>query len=128
MQGGFRPGRGCLEQIGEKAREKKCRVYVGFIDLEKAYDRVSREALWQVLRMMKELKMGMGRIGVRFQEEGREWRLPDLLYRDDLDLCGESEEDSRAMAGRFTEVCRSRGLKVNKGKSNVILSGGEEGL
>ena len=30
-----------LKQIGEKAREKKRRVYVGFIDLEKAYDRVN---------------------------------------------------------------------------------------
>ena len=40
-----------LKQIGEKAKEKKCRVYVGFIDLEKAYDRVNRKALWQVLRM-----------------------------------------------------------------------------
>ena len=26
-------------------------MYVGFIDLEKAYDRVNMEALWQVLRM-----------------------------------------------------------------------------
>ena len=26
-------------------------MYVGFIYLEKAYDRVNREALWQVLRM-----------------------------------------------------------------------------
>ena len=26
-------------------------VYVGFMDLEKAHDRVNREALWQVLRM-----------------------------------------------------------------------------
>ena len=26
-------------------------VYVGFIDLEKVYVRVNREALWQVLRM-----------------------------------------------------------------------------
>ena len=26
-------------------------MYVGFIDLEKTYDRVNREALWQVLRM-----------------------------------------------------------------------------
>ena len=34
-----------LEQIGEKAREKQSRVYVGFIDLEKAYHRVNREAL-----------------------------------------------------------------------------------
>ena len=34
-----------------KSREKKYRAYVGFVDLEKAYDRVNREALWQLLRM-----------------------------------------------------------------------------
>ena len=56
-QGGFRVGRGCvdqiftLKQIGEKAREKKRRVCVGFLDLENTYDRVNSEALWQVLRM-----------------------------------------------------------------------------
>ena len=56
-QGGFRAGRGCgdqifaIKQIGEKARESECRVYVGFMDLEKAYDRVISEALCQVLRM-----------------------------------------------------------------------------
>ena len=114
---------------------------MGFIDLEKAYDKVNREALWQELRMydmgnkllngikniyvdssacvrvkgdemerfrigsgvrqgcimspwlfsvymdgvMKEVKMGMG----RFLEDGKEWRLPGLLYADDLVLCGE---------------------------------------
>ena len=53
----FRAGKGCvdqistLKQIGEKARKKKLRLYMGFIDLEKAYDRVNREDLWQVLRM-----------------------------------------------------------------------------
>ena len=95
---------------------------MGFINLEKANDRINMEALLQLLRMydvgrkllngiksiyvnsqscvivkgggsecfrinsgvymdtvMKEVKMGMGRSGVRFQEEGREWRLPDLL-------------------------------------------------
>ena len=40
-QGGFRAGRWfvdqifTLKQIGEKARDKKRRVYVGFINLEK---------------------------------------------------------------------------------------------
>ena len=44
-------GRGCvdqifkLKQIGEKAREKKSRVYMGFIGLEKVYNRVNRETL-----------------------------------------------------------------------------------
>ena len=33
--------------------------------------------------VMKEVKMGMGRRGVRFMEEGREWKLPGLLYADD---------------------------------------------
>ena len=56
-----------------------------------------------------EVKMGMGRRGVRFQMEEREWRLPGLLYADDLVLYGESEEDLRVMVGHFTEVCRRRG-------------------
>ena len=40
-----------IMQIGEKACEKKQRVYVGFMDLEKVYDRVNREALWKMLRI-----------------------------------------------------------------------------
>ena len=49
--------------------------------------------------VMKEVKMGMGRRGVRFLEDGRECRLPGLLYADDVVLCGEVEEDLRAMMG-----------------------------
>ena len=45
------------------------------------------------------VKMGMGWKGVRFQEEGREWRLSALLYTDDLVLCGGSEEDLREIVG-----------------------------
>src|SRR5678815_4343494 len=33
----------------EKMREKKNKLYLGFMDLQQAYDRVNREALWQVL-------------------------------------------------------------------------------
>ena len=32
-------------------------------------------------------------------KEGRECRLPGLLYTDDLVLCGESEEDLRVTVG-----------------------------
>ena len=39
--------------------------------------------------VMKEVKMVMGRRGVIFLEDGREWRLLGLLYADGLVLCGE---------------------------------------
>ena len=70
---------------------------------------------------MKEVEMGIGRRGVRFQEEGREWRLPCFSCADDLVLCGELEEELRALVGRFVEVCRGRGLKVDAGKSKVMV-------
>ena len=51
-------------------REKKKRVYVAFMDLEKAYDRVDRDAMWQVMRIY-----GLGgRVleGIKsFYEQGR---------------------------------------------------------
>ena len=38
---------------------------------------------------------------MRFLEDGREWRIPGLLYADDLVLCDESDEDLRAMVERL---------------------------
>ena len=46
---------------------------------------------------MKEVKVEMGRMGVIFLGEGKKWRLPGLLYADDLVLYGESEEDLKVM-------------------------------
>ena len=37
-------------------------------------------------------------------KEGRELGLPGLLYVDDLVLCGESEEDLKAVVGSFVGV------------------------
>ena len=146
------------------------------MDLEKAYDSVNRNSLWEELRMydvggkllngiksmyvnsvacirikgesecfrinsgmrqgyimspwlfnvyvdtvMKEVKIGMGRREVRFQEEGGEWRLPGLLYADDFVLCGMLEEDMRPVFGCLAEVCRRRCLKVYAGNSKVIV-------
>ena len=62
---------------------------------------------------MKEGKMGMLRKVLRFLEERRVWRLPGLLYADDMVVRGESEEYLRTMVGRFDDVCKRRGRKVN---------------
>ena len=51
---------------------------------------------------------------MRFLENGREWKLPGLLYGDDLVLYGESEEDLRAMVGRLVDVCKRKGTKEFK--------------
>ena len=64
----------------------------------------------------------------KFLEERREWRLPDLLYADQLVLYGESKEDLRVRVIRFAEVCRRRRLKFNGVKSKEMVMNGEEGL
>ena len=57
VQSGFRGGRGSTDQIFidrqiyEKYLRKSKDVYFAFLDLEKAYDRVDRDAMWNVLRL-----------------------------------------------------------------------------
>ena len=50
------------------------------------------------------------------------------MYAVDLVLYGKSGGDLRAIVVRFVEVCKRRGLKVNAGKSKVMVVGREEGL
>ena len=56
-QGGFRRGGGCVDQIftlkqlNEKCTDSGKELHMAFIDLEKAYDRVDRKALWKVLEL-----------------------------------------------------------------------------
>ncbi len=56
-QGGFRKGRGCVDQIFvvkilvEKYLEKNRKLFAAFMDLEKAYDRVDRKGLRDTLRV-----------------------------------------------------------------------------
>ena len=58
---------------------------------------------------MKGVKIGMEMREVSFLQDGREWRLSDLLYADDLALYSESEEDLMVMVGQFIEtVCVER--------------------
>ena len=62
-QGGFRAMRGCIDQVFtlrqvmEKGIEKRRELFMAFIDLEKAYDRVNRVKLWEAL---KQAQVGEG--------------------------------------------------------------------
>ena len=54
-QCGFRPSRGTADmifsarQLQEKSREQQKPLYMGFIDLTKAFDSIKRELLWEIL-------------------------------------------------------------------------------
>src|SRR5678816_196775 len=54
-------------------------------------------------------------------ENGDEWKVPYLLYVNDLVLCGESEESLRRLVERFDIVCKRSGLKVNVNKSKIMV-------
>ena len=45
-QWGFKSGRVRRSDLHSESREKKDKVYVGFVVLDKVYDRPNREALW----------------------------------------------------------------------------------
>ena len=54
-QHGFRIGRSCIDciftiqQVIEKRREKNLDTHIAFIDFNKAFDRVIRPKLWDIL-------------------------------------------------------------------------------
>ena len=58
MQFGFVPGRGTtdvislLRQLQEKYLGKRKNLYLAFVDLEKAFDRVPRRVVWWAMRKL----------------------------------------------------------------------------
>ena len=89
-QFGFMPGKStmepifCMRQIVEKYREKKRKLCMVFIDLEKAYDRVPREVLEWTLK-----KKGVPRVYVKIIEEMYERASTRVRS-----VCGETEDFS----------------------------------
>ena len=65
MQFGCKPGRGTdalfvVRRMQEKYRDKKKKLYMCFVDIEKAFDRVSRKVMEWVMR-----KKGLPKVIVR---------------------------------------------------------------
>ena len=125
VQGGFRRGRGCTDQIFtvrqicEKYLGKGKDVYFAFLDLEKAYDRVDRDAMWNVLRLyeiggrllrgVKSFYVG-SKACVRVGNEVIEWFPVRVGLRLDLAIWLEV----------IVFVMTWRKLRVNVGKSKVM--------
>ena len=49
----------------------------------------------------KELEIVIWGMGLIFLEKRREWQLPNIMYIDDMVLCGESEEDWKGIIRMF---------------------------
>lgn len=117
-QGGFRKGRGhCTREVVEKNIGKNNKVYVAFIDLEKAYYNVNRKALWEILNIYSIwCACKWGDTSVLLNHGETKWQLPQLLYADEAVLLAESDEALSKMVGYFNDVCRRGMLKVNLSK------------
>ena len=182
-QGAFMKGKGCIDQIftvkmvAEKYLAKGRKMYAAFMDLEKAYDRVDWDGLWEVLGIygvggrllrgvkafykdasacvrsggelselfeikrgvrqgcvmspwlfniymdgvIREMKARGGEKGVELEGEGGVWNLATSLFADDTVLMAGSEGDLQKLVDEFYIACTRRGLKVNVGKSKVMV-------
>ena len=161
----------------EKYLAKDRKLYAAFMDLEKAYDRVDWNALWDVLKIygvggqlldgikafykeasacvrvngemsesfgirvgvrqgcvmspwlfnifmdsvIREMKAKVGKVGARMNVEGERWWLVTSLFADDSVLMAESESELQKIVDEFNMVCKRRKLKVNEGKSIVMV-------
>ena len=169
-QFGFVPGRGTTDaifvvrQLQEKYLAVNKRLYMAFVDLEKAFDRVPRKVIWWALRklgveeLIVRLVQGMYanarswvRVGEGFSKEFEvkggvhqgsvlspllfiivlealscEFRASVLwedLYADDLVIIADSLEECVRRLLIWKEAMEKKGLRVNAGKTKVMICG-----
>ena len=71
--------------------------------------------------VMKEILSRAVDVGVSLKREGIEWKLPILLFADDTVLMSDNEWELQGLVNEFGTVCEKRNLKVNTGKSKVMV-------
>ncbi len=64
---------------------------------------------------------------VMLGEDGREWRMHQLLFAGDTALVARSEKDLKRVVEEFGRVCARRNLRVNVGKCKVMRYAKEGG-
>ncbi len=70
---------------------------------------------------MREMKPKVGNIGVRLKLNGADWSAAACLFADDTMLLAESERKLQRVVDHFHTVCSRRKLRVNAGKSKVMV-------
>jgi len=60
-------------------------------------------------------------VGVPLWRDGSEWKMPVLLFADDTVLLSDKEWELQSLVSVFGHVCEKRNLKVNVGKSKVMV-------
>ena len=154
----------CFEVTRAEYLKKEKKLYMCFVDLEKAFDRVLRKALkWAMrkrgvpevmVRAVMSLYEGAKtrvRVGQELSEEFevkvvvhkgsvllllvfvivvdvvidsvRSGSMSEILYADDLVLMSETMEGLRENFWKWKEALESKRLKVNLGKTKVLVSG-----
>ncbi len=71
--------------------------------------------------------MGEGDKGTKLRLNGEDWAAVTCFFADDTMLLVESEEDVQTVVTEFYNVCKRRKLKVNAGKSKVMVFERREG-
>ena len=172
MQFGFMPGKGTIDavfilrRLQEEYRDKEKKLYMCFVDLEKAFDRVPRkvtewalrkrgipETMVRAVMSLYEGAKSRVRVGTKLSEafrvkvgvhqgsvlsplvfaividvvteNAREGLMSEILYADDLVLISETMEGVRGKFRKWKEAFENKGMKVNLGKTKLMVSGPE---
>ena len=156
MQFGFMPGVGTtdaifiMSQLQEKYLAKRRNLYLAFVDLEKAFDRVPRKVIWWAMRVAK-IPEWMVRVDCEYSNVfsvnvgvhqgsvlssllflivlealSREFRTGcpwEFLYADDLAIVTETRDEFKNRHCLWKQKFAEKGLKVNVAKTKVLISG-----
>ncbi len=67
------------------------------------------------------MKAKVGNVGARLKVNGVDWSVVACLFADDTVLLAESERELQRIVDKFYNVCVRRKLKLNVGKSKVMV-------